>query len=88
MGAGLDERQSRMQALRITWLLVLQLTGRRWHCCSNFRSRPVIGMLLLVLSMRFTLVREPASRCQPALAPVLAVCAGGGGRHHAPESAA
>lgn len=50
-----------MQALRgITWLLVLQLTGEALARLLKLPfPGPVIGMLLLVLSMRFELVREP-----------------------------
>ena len=50
-----------MQALQgITWLLVLQLSGEA--LARLFRlpfPGPVIGMLLLVLSMRSALVRAP-----------------------------
>ncbi|GGH61730.1 CidA/LrgA family protein [Comamonas phosphati] len=50
-----------MQALQgITWLLVLQLTGEALaHLLNLPFPGPVIGMLLLVISLRFSRVREP-----------------------------
>lgn len=50
-----------MQALQgVTWLLVLQLTGEALAHLFNLPfPGPVVGMLLLVISLRFQVVREP-----------------------------
>jgi holin-like protein len=50
-----------MQALQgMTWLLVLQLTGEALARLLNLPfPGPVIGMLLLVISLRFQVVRAP-----------------------------
>ncbi|MBL5980474.1 CidA/LrgA family protein [Comamonas sp. NyZ500] len=50
-----------MQALQgVTWLLVLQLTGEALaHLLNLPFPGPVVGMLLLVISLRFHVVREP-----------------------------
>jgi len=50
-----------MQALQgMTWLLVLQLTGEALAHLFNLPfPGPVVGMLLLVISLQFHRVREP-----------------------------
>lgn len=50
-----------MQALQgMTWLMVLQLAGEALaHLLSLPFPGPVVGMLLLVMALRFPLVREP-----------------------------